>query len=189
MRTLIAVLAIFLLGMNPASAMADEFPPPPDGYTWVNFSEIKGAFLIPHGWYFKKDRQGETQGYFITRENIEEKGAFQTGLSVNVLHDIPQRTGMAPSAFASAFVLTAAGDREVLKKPWSTRGGAFNGYGAVLIQRDPQKGDFITHHLVVANDLTGTLYFIRFECPTDDWETTWPIAEPILKHFLIDDKV
>ena len=41
----------------------------------------------------------------------------------------------------------------------------------------------------IANEKTGTIYVIIFEAPTEEWEATWKIAEPMLKYLFIDDTI
>ncbi len=185
----ISHLLLIALLLAPFSAAALEIPPPPDGYSWASCPEIKGAFLMPMGWYFKKEQQGDTLGYFITQENIDETGGFRTGVSVNVIPDIPRKKGMPASIYAAGYIRTAIAEREVFKKPWFSTMGPFNGHGVVLLNRDIQKGDYITHNLAISNDQTGTLYLITFESPAALWESTWPIAEPIFRRFVINDTI
>ncbi len=50
--------------------------------------------------------------------------------------------------------------------------GPFQVYGVVLLNRDRQKGDFITHNLAIANDQTGTIYLLIFESPAKSREAS-----------------
>jgi hypothetical protein len=61
-----------------------ELPPPAPGFTWQEIPELKAAFLRPNGWFFKREESKGTLAYFITKENIEVSGEFQTGLTINV---------------------------------------------------------------------------------------------------------
>jgi hypothetical protein len=54
-----------------AVSLASELPLPPKGYAGVNCTETKSAFLKPNGWFFKKGKQGDIHGYFITRAKKE----------------------------------------------------------------------------------------------------------------------
>jgi hypothetical protein len=67
----------------PAVPAIDQ-PAPPPGFTWQEIPELKAAFLRPTGWFFKREEVNGTLAYYITRESIENGGAFQTGLTVNV---------------------------------------------------------------------------------------------------------
>jgi len=189
MKILKACLAILVVLLTACNAIATELPPPPEGYSWVHCDEIKGAFLMPIGWHFKKHKQGDKLGYFITEENIATKGEFLTGLSVNVIPEISQKNGMPPSIYANTYIKTAIIEKEIFKKPWATTMGPFQAYGVVLLNRDHHKGDFITHNLAIANDQTGTLYLLIFESPAKSWEASWAVAKPMLQRFLIDDSI
>jgi len=185
-----AIAITFLVGLILCtSTLATELPPPPAGYTWVRCNDIKGAFLKPTGWFFKKAVQGDTIGYFITKEDIDQQRAFKTGLSVNVIPNIPRKRGITATKFAASYIKAAVASREVFKEPWSTTMGPFEGYGVVVINRDSHQGDFVTHNLAIANDKTGTVYLLTFESPLDQWDASWSIAKPMLKMFLIDDTI
>lgn len=186
----VAFLAVLAITAScPGGAADTELPAPPAGYSWASFTETKSAFLKPDGWFVKKALKGDVWGYFITREDIDKSGAFTTGLTVNIMPGVPKKKGMSPTQCAKELVGVMAQSKEVLKKPWSTDLGPFKGYGVVLLNRDPQGGDYVTHHLAIGNDTTGTLYIIVFEGPSASWEATWKIGEPILKRFLIDSDI
>jgi len=182
----IAILSIFFVC---TSVFATELPAPPNGYSWVECEAIKGAFLKPSGWFFKQGTRGDAIGYFITKENIEVVGSFQTGLTVNVIPDIPRKKQIQASSFAASYIKAVTENGEVFKKPWANSMGPFEAYGVVVINRDAKQGDFVTHNLAIANDQTGTLYLLTFESPLNQWDSSWEIAEPMLKMFLIDDTI
>ena len=181
---LIGVILTFLT--NPAFSL--DLPAPPSGFDWVEAPEIKGAFLKPHGWYFKAHKQGEIQGYFIAKEDINQDGSFLTGMSVHVIPNIPQKQGISPTEFAFSFIRLATESREILKDPWSHDMGPFKSFGVVLINLDPQ-GNYNTHNLVIANDQTGTAYIVTYEAPTHTWKEAWGIGETMLGKLLIDSDI
>ena len=82
----ILVLFSVLLTVSLQTAEAVDVPQPPAGFTWQEVPELKAAFLRPNGWFFKREEQKGTLAYFITKENIEKTGQFQTGLTINVFH-------------------------------------------------------------------------------------------------------
>src|SRR5258708_207703 len=76
-------LALFLI----QCLYAVDLPKRPAGFSWQEIPELKAAFLKPDGWYFKREDQKGTLAYFITKENIDQnRGQFETGLTVNVFH-------------------------------------------------------------------------------------------------------
>ena len=88
----------------------------------------RGAFLRPTGWHFKKSKRGDTLGFFITKENITKTGQFTTGLTINVISDIPKKKCMSPYEFAHQF---REGARESLKltEEWDKDMGPFKSLG------------------------------------------------------------
>lgn len=171
------------------AAFATELPVPPEGYQWAECPEINGAFLQPKGWHFKTLIKDGTTGYFITKENIDEKGSFITGLTVNVIQGIQAKKGTSPSEFAAEFIREGIISRKVVTEPWARSMGPFESFGVVLLNPDPDRGDYITHNLAIGNDATGTLYLIIFEGPAESWKTEWQVAEPMLQRFLIDSDI
>jgi hypothetical protein len=184
---LLLFLAAFL-AMG-AVSLATELPIAPKGYAWVKCVETRSAFLKPDGWFFKKGKQGDIHGYFITKENIHETGRFYTGLTVNIIPHIPKKKGMSPTQYAIAYIQSAAKVRDVVKKQWSQDMGPFQAFGVVLRNKDSFAGDYITHNLAIGNDATGTCYLITFEAPASSWDSAWTLGEPMLQCFLIDSDI
>ena len=171
------------------TSLVTDLPQPPSGYSWARCDEINGAFLRPEGWHFKKQRENDIWGYFITKENIDIEGKFSTGLTVNVIPNIPQKTGYSPSQYAEAYIKEGSSKKEVIRNLWSNSNGPFKSFGVALRNPASKTGAYITHHLAIGNDTTGTLFIIIFEGPEDTWESAWKIGEPMLKQFLIDSDI
>lgn len=184
-----AILAILLISALTVAAYPEEtaLPPAPKGYTWQRCPEIKGAFLRPDGWHFKMEKQDDKLGYFITKEKIGEDKLFTTGLSVNVRFNIPKQNSMSPYDFA-LFIRESAREEVKFKKEWNHDMGPFRSVG-FLYSRDDKAGAYTVHNILIANDKTGTLYFIMFEGPSAEWDALWKIGEPMLKTMLIDDVI
>jgi hypothetical protein len=187
-KTFLLLLLSAFLAMG-AVSLATQLPIPPKGYAWVKCAETKSAFLKPDGWFFKKGKQGDIHGYFITKENIDQTGRFYTGLTVNIIPHIPKKKGMSPTQYAIAYIQSAAKARDVVKKQWSQDMGPFQTFGVVLRNRDSFSGDFITHNLAIGNDATGTFYLITFEAPASSWDSAWTLGEQMLRCFLIDSDI
>ena len=166
-----------------------EEPPmkAPKGYTWALCPEIKGAFLKPDGWYFHKRRQGDTDAFFITKEKVDTKGGYKTGMSVTVIPGIPKKNKVAPSVYAGQY-REAARKTVTFTKEWNKDMGPFKSVGFVF-SKDDKAGAFTVHNLLIANDKTGTIYLVLFEGPTAEWSAAWKIAEPMLEYLFIDDTI
>jgi hypothetical protein len=182
------LLVVAVITFCVSAARADDPPmKPPKGYGWANCPEIKGAFLQPSGWSFKQSKQGDTLGFFVTKEKIDDKGQFMTGLTVNVVPDIPKKKSMAPSAFARQY-REAARKTVAFTKEWDKDMGPFKSVGFRFDKKD-KAGSFTVHNLLIANDKTGTIYIVMYEAPTSEWEEAWKLGEPMLQYLYIDDTI
>ncbi len=184
-----ALLAVLLTVFNIVTATAAdaELPPPPKGYSWAQCPEIKGAFLCPSNWHFKKSKQGETLGFFISKEEIKTNGQFRTGMTVTVIPNIPTKKGMSPYKYALQY-RESARTSVTLTKEWEKDMGPFKSVGFVFSRND-KAGAYTVHNLVIANDKTGTFYIVIFEAPATEWNEAWKIAEPMLRYLFIDDTI
>jgi hypothetical protein len=164
-----------------------ELPEPPENFSWQMLDKIKAAFLLPDGWNFLEQQSGETQAYFLTRENIEEQGSFSTGLSINVVPNVEEKTGYSAPAYAQAFIAAAGPDtnEEVLERA-RLGDDVVPGFG-VRTRSENQAGQpIIIHRIAFGNSETGTFYLISFESPEARWEQAWEQGEVMLTSFALD---
>ena len=166
-----------------------SLPDAPAGFSWQQAREIKGAFLQPDGWHFDTQHDDDDFAYFISREPNTEPDGFETGLTVNVLTNVPQKTGMPASLYAAEFIRTGAGQFDILEDTFSSSRGPFESHGALFTVKDPDRGDYNAHFVAIANDTTGTVYICIFEGPTQNWEQTWRTGEVMLQKLVIDDSI
>lgn len=180
-----AILLGALTGAMPAPAAGSiELPPAPPGYSWRTIDDIQSAFLVPASWHFKEVRAKGTRSYFITRENIDEQGRFESGLTINFVR---KGEDFDPVAYAAAFVLEVVERNEVLEEPFEAGGGTLKGYGC-RVRTVTEAGPLIMHYLVIGNAKTGSMFVMFFESPEHEWEKAWAIAEPIMTLFVLGDE-
>lgn len=161
--------------------LAEELPPPPGGFSWKRIESIKAAFLVPAGWHFFEETQGEIRGIFITKEKIRGGSQFSTGLTINVQKVQGSASERAMKAIAQ---LARLGTYDDLRE---SEHGAMKLYGAhVHVTADPPA--FTEEVLAIGNDKTGTLYILIFESPDSSWDEAWKIGQVILDRFLLDDE-
>lgn len=162
--------------------LAITFPTPPAGFVWQEIPELKAAFLKPDGWFYKREEQGSTLAYFITKENIDKNGRFQTGLTVNVFHlkkDSAVERG-------KDLIQQLAATKHV--KAWAQDAGPFREFGCLAKDTD-SSGTTVMHTLAVANPKTNTLYLFIFESPESDWDAAWKIGKQIVDMLALDDNI
>ncbi len=173
----------------PAQAASMDLPPPPGGYQWQACPEISGALLRPDGWYFKKNISNDKREYYISKEDIDANGEFTTGLTMVALVGYGNRNGVSAAEFAKNYIRNAAQSSHIRKNPWTNRMGPFVAHGIIITTPDFAKGDFVSHHLVIANEDTSTVYIVIFESPVDDWAAMKLLSEPMLKQLYIESDI
>lgn len=181
-------LIYFLVLVFTACCAATELPVAPGGFKWQEASGLKVALLRPIGWFYKEDQSGTTTALFITKESIQKKEKFETGLTLNCVRDIPAKAGMAPSAYAIAFAQQAATTHK-LDEQTDFDQGPFKAVRFRYVDAPKGMTSVTICHLLIANDRTGTLFLVIFEAPTKNWESEWKIGEVIFKKMLLDDEI
>src|SRR5262245_7870162 len=180
----VLLLALGLVGVSLAAAL--ELPDPPPGFSWKQIPELKAAFLMPDGWYFKSEEQKGTLAYFITAENIDTGGRFDTGLTINVK---PHLGGRDAVQYAKAYI-SQMGQQNELIRQWETEAGLLHGFGCVTrVPADETGPAIVMHNLAIGNSKTNTLYVFFFESPESEWERAWKTGEKMMTLLVLDDEI
>ena len=108
---------------------------------------------------------------------------------VNVMPQAERRYQTPITQVVLSYIQGVRKNGEELERPWQTENGPFVALGVLTKNKDPEKGDYITHHLVIGNTETGTLYITVFEAPADEWERAWKIGEPIIKLLILSPDI
>lgn len=166
-----------------------DLPAAPVGYDWQQLPAIKAALLRPSGWHFDTKTSDGDLAYFVSREPNTPPDGFDTGLTVNVITNVPSKTGMSAEEYAVTFISSGAGEFDTVGEPFSSRRGPFVSHGALFRAADADKGDFNAHMVAIANNKTGTVYLCIFEGPVAEWPEIWQQGETILSKMVIDDTI
>ncbi len=189
----LAIAETFVVGPGIVAVNPDggdmRLPDAPAGFTWQRVPEIKGAFLKPTGWHFDTQHEGGDDAYFLSLEPNTSPDGFDTGMTVNVTRNVPGKTGMAPSQYAAAFIEAGASEFEVIGETFSNARGPYVSHGGLFRATDPIKGDFNSQMVAIANDSTGTVYFVIFEAPAKNWAAAWQIGQVMLEKMAINDSI
>jgi hypothetical protein len=176
---LASVAAALFLSAVPAG---DDLPAAPAGLAWKRIDAVRAAFLVPEGWHFKQEKNGDTIAFFITAEDIEKNGGFQTGLTVNVIH---LKKDAAPER-AALFIADLAEAAEILTQ-WHEKKGVMTIFGCKARKEEAGYPPLRMHTLAVGNGRTNALYLMTFESPESSWEDAWKKGRFILEEFVLDD--
>lgn len=170
------VLQSFAIGDQP------KLPSPPEGFTWQWSEEAKVAVLQPTNWHFKTDAKKETQGVFVTKEEIDPQKGFETGLTLNAIPNISKTAKMKASEYAKKFVAEATRDKsKVLEVLPQKKAGPAETCGCRI-----KKDGSVTHFFLIADDKNDKLYLFFFESPEKEWDEAWKLGEQMMKKLYID---
>lgn len=176
------VLFALFAALTVRTVSAIDLPPAPPGFTWQEIPELKAAFLRPNGWFFKREEQKGTLAYFITKEDIDKVGQFQTGLTVNVFHLKKDSAVERAKSMIDQMAAAKHGEK------WAKDAGPFKEFGCSYKDTDAS-GTTVVHSLAVANPKTNTLYLFIFESPESDSQTAWNVGEQIMDKLAFDDEI
>jgi len=164
--------------MIASAASAIDLPAPPPGFTWQEIPDLKAAFLRPTGWFFKREEAKGTLAYFITKENIEKGGEFQTGFTVEVFHLKKDSAVERGKDMITQIAAQKHGDLRARNR------GPFKEFGCLY--KDTES---VVNNLTIANPKTNTLYLFIFESPVSDWDSSWKVGKQIMDNLAIDDEI
>lgn len=193
MRLPVAIIALLLFSVAGLSAQAGDtvqMPDPPEGFSWQALPEIKAAFLLPANWHYLAEERDGTKAYFLTKQDIASDGMFTTGLSINVVSNVPKRANVTAELYAEALAASVAElPGAEIQDSWSRVEGPFHSYGVRYRTPKPDGSFLIIHQLNVGNAKTGTLYILIFEAPEAEWEEAWSSGEAIMRAFSLDQGI
>ena len=145
--------------------------PAPDGFEWYLCKNMNTYFLRPDNWFVLEESTSNSQGCFISKEEIVNGGNFKTGLTVNFISDIEQISGVSADDYAFKFI------DELRKKYQSSdyfekKLVKQNMYSAILNLED---GEFpiTAYYNAIAQKERRGLYIVIFESPTQNWNSEW----------------
>jgi hypothetical protein len=194
---LIAAVARIVSQQSGNRARRDTLQPAA-GFAWRPLAEINAAVLVPDGWFFRRDADNGAIAYFVSRENIDAKGFFETGLSLNVrpAAPVPNAASVDAEGLAKGIIakMTGADTVRVLKPPWEVPNSGFVQFGCVVRTEKPgpfvtESGPLVTEYRVIVNRTTKTTYLLSFESPERTWDEAGPKGAKMLDLLLFDDSV
>lgn len=168
---------------------AGNFPPAPAGYTWKLISGMEAAFLMPDHWHYIRQDGKDAVSFAISKESAIDRGSFDTGFTVQIMKNVPEKQGVLPSVFAISMaqgVMSGKGNTVLSSHEFDN--GPFKGFGLRYRNAPGSVSPVIIHQVYFGNDQTGTLWIITFEAPEDKWEADWAVGEVIVKRMMLDDE-
>ena len=166
-----------------AAAAAIELPKAPAGFAWHEAPAIRAAFLVPEGWHFREQRDGEALAFFITQDAFTPPEKFEVGASISVFRKDP---GAADRIKRTLEKLASAHSVELHR---GSSGGPFATLACQFESPREGKQPTRTHVMGIANAETSTVYLVFFESPASRWSATWEKGKTILGKLALETGV
>jgi hypothetical protein len=162
-----------------------EMTQAPKGFHWEQATAIKGAFMVPDGWFFRVDQTPTRLTYLISRTDTH-LGYFKVGLTVNV-----NRGAKGEDAVAYAKKVVAVfskGQGKTLRRSWDIKSNLLSGAGCD-VEFVPVTGREVLgmELLMLGNPRTNATYYITFEAPKTEWEEAWKLGREIMSQMKLSD--
>lgn len=162
-----------------------ELPASPEGFSWRKLKEIKGAVLMPNGWHFKQMGGRPTLAYFVSLENIDKEGRYETGFTIQAMRPPQPQSG---EELAKAMIAGAESKKQLVRS-WKQTKGVFDSYGLEFKDLKSNNEMTISHVLIIRNTRTRTFYFCLFESVESKWKEAWKIGEQIVQTLILNDDI
>ena len=187
-------LAVFLvLGHDVVVADDSKRPDPPEGFQWQELEEIDGAVLLPDGWHFGKSSSKDGLVYRVTKEKLDEDNkVFLTGLTINVLKDVKEKTNVPPSIYVVKYLKDYKEKSETSGRLKVSKNGnllRITGYFDRKIPDVDDKTLFRVRVTTIANDDTGTMYVAIFGTPKDEWEQNYELGKQMFNPLMLSRRI
>jgi hypothetical protein len=171
---------------------APELPDPPAGFSWHRFEEARVIVLRPDGWYVHQLANPDSFTGCISAECIQAVGAFETGLTVQVLRRVQEMMGGPPSAVAVAMYQGVASDQcnDILHADEMMQPGPHASAFRFRYRNAPAVAKpIIVHKFCIAFDRLSELYMFTFESPERQWEESWQTGNVIMSNLVVSSDV
>jgi hypothetical protein len=162
---------------------------PISGFEWRQLPYIKSYVSKPLLWHFYHVSKVDEKRYFFcfSRENVQAGIKAQTALIIIAIQDVPQKTNVSPSQYAAETVANYKKNVTVLKE-WKDGKGKFKEFGYIRVNSDARGIEHKEYFVAMANDGTGTVYFLSFTSPAVNWDAEWKKnGEIMIKNFYPDE--
>ena len=157
----------------------------PSGYAWRSCTGMGAEVLVPDGWHFRDAPGDRADACSFSLDPPSADGRFETGVSLSLLRQVPERTGQTPSDFARGFLDKLAEKYRVRKRSSSSQ-PPFEAFRAEIELADAQGKPLRLYQLAIANPMTGSVYLVAFRAPASRYEAEWKRVERALEHLGLD---
>jgi hypothetical protein len=178
-RTAAAAFAFAVASGVVATDQTAAFADAPGGFEWYVFEAGKSACLRPLDWFVKTEVNGDTAALFLSKENIDKEGKFETGLTLNVARRIHERTGRSPTQYAQAYLDVLVEKHPDAKRFENPDQDGMKGIGAAYLDEEASPA-VVIYTFLLSDDESDILRIFILESPQKDWPEVWARGQQML---------
>ncbi|OHE87420.1 MAG: hypothetical protein A2579_03670 [Lysobacterales bacterium RIFOXYD1_FULL_69_11] len=138
---------------------------------------------VPDGWHVRRESKPDSQSLFISKENIEERGGFLTGFSLNTHPRFEARTGMSPLAYAQGIANTLHKSHRMTTVSATTLKPGVDVI-EILVTDDSRLPVTQLVYFAVADAPADTFHLAWFETPESIADTEWQHGTRLMNEFI-----
>ena len=147
------------------------------------------AVLVPDGWFYKDETRSSLglEGFYTTKEDIDQTGRFSTGLSVFIYRNF--KTSTEADNFSTDLLVKTMhfGTTTKVIGAWDSKTTLLTFHHLQIEAAFPYEIEVNSNktiHYVTAS-LNNTVYLVSFESPSAIWELTFKT----IGHIILDNLV
>lgn len=145
--------------------------PDPDNMTFVILEDVNGIMPMPAGWFTSQEKSDKLIRWHFTRENPEKTQKYQTGLRLDVLHQVQVRTGQKAKDFLASIIDDKRKTCGIIDLQTET--GYTDGYQAITFETH-ENGDHRFYRLLWHEQMD-----IAAITTAATPEALWPVFQPV----------
>lgn len=188
MRNILAILCFFLLPLSSADAGDIAVP---EGFVLQPLTETDGQIARPKDWFYTS--KGTASGWVWTLSKEDPAmGSYETGLRVQLLVGVAEKSGKTREAFAKHFISGKRAAAEVMHECPKIDLGEFYRQCIEVIESLPSKAGSSSYRIIYSVMWGKELDMVvvsTFGSPPQAWETAAPIAEAMAHFRLLGPKL
>jgi hypothetical protein len=133
---------------------------------------------MPKSWFYREEAEKDgTRGIFMSLENIDTAGEFETGLTINVTRLKKGNAQERALAFLALFAQTPGNE---LLGAREKEMGVLKGIRGRIRRTEKNRAPVLMEVFSIGNSRTNAVYLFVFESPEARWDDAWKLGEVML---------
>jgi len=170
---------------------------PPAGYIVQELGGLGGSIVRPIEWHYCCIYAKGTLVFQISKEQCSDGQGFETGMTINVIPGVREKSNVKPTAYAAHFLTKKVEAAEVLawEEPEEIKhpdmAGKFVRFDILVREEKELRGKkqvFQIGYTVFAHDEGDYIVIMIFGTPASEWDAHYDIYKTMTQDVILIDK-